>query len=74
MWPFRKKISFESGCMSAVLTCDGKHHTFPPWKDVILERTVFRRWMERPRTFDVSAQERTCVICHYTERRVIGED
>lgn len=74
MWPFEKKISSKSDCCSAMLTCDGKHHTFTGWRNIILERTVYRPWMDKPLTFDADAQERTCVICSYRERRVVGED
>jgi len=69
MWPFTKVKTYALS-MSGVLTCDGKHHSFTAWKDVILTRTIYQPWMNDPLSFPCDAQERTCVICHYKERRL----
>lgn len=71
MWPFRKKISLQSTMMSGFVACDGKHHLFSTWKDIELQGTVWRIGMSKPMTYSTDAQERTCVICHYKERRDI---
>lgn len=74
MWPFSSGKEIDTQCMSGFATCDGKHHTFTAWKDVIVSRTLYRSWMSSPQTFDTNAQERTCVICNFRERRAVGED
>ncbi len=71
MWPFSK---IKSDCMSSVLTCDGKHHTFTVWEDIVLERKAYIRGMTEPMTYSTNGQDRTCVICHYRERRMTDED
>ena len=74
MWPFREKVNLQATCMSGILTCDGKHHTFTVWKDMTLTRTFYRPWMAGPVSREVSVQERTCVICHYRQVRNLDED
>ena len=71
MWPFTKT---NTDCQSGVLTCDGKHHTWSGWTDILINRTIQRKWMPQPQTFQVNAQERTCVICSYRERRLVDDD
>ena len=66
MWPWKKT---ESVAMSGIATCDSKHHHFSVWEDIVVDYTVFKRWMSEPVTLRTNAQKRTCLVCHYTERR-----
>jgi len=74
MWPFNKPKSSEGTCCSGFVTCDGKHHTFTAWHDIRLQGKAWRKGMTEPLTYQTDAQERTCVICHYKERREVSED
>lgn len=66
MWPFTRK-SIKATTISAA--CDGKHHQFSPWMNILLYGAVQIDGVEHPRTFKTTAQQRTCVACNYTERR-----
>lgn len=72
MWPYKKET--KTTCMSGVLTCDGRHHAWSDWQDVILKETAWRKGMTKPMEFLADAQERTCLICRYKERRMVDED
>ena len=74
MWPFRKKVDLSSMAMSGVLTCDGKHHHWSEWRDIRLKAIYYRPWMAGPVETYSNAQERTCVVCNYRERRDVDED
>jgi len=71
MWPFNKNVQSDS--CSGVVTCDGKHHTFSTWRDVRLQGKAWRKGMVEPLIYQTDAQERTCVVCNYKERREVGE-
>jgi hypothetical protein len=72
---FNRKPKVEADCTSGVLTCDGKHHTFTAWKDVILTGKIWKNGMAEP-VFEYreDAQSRSCVICNYKERRKVDAD
>jgi hypothetical protein len=72
MWPFKPVL--KSDCCSGVITCDGKHHPFTTWKDIVVDGVIWKPGMSSPIEYRQNAQERTCVICNYRERRAIRED
>ena len=67
MWPFN--VSTKADAQSGVVTCDGKHHHFSIWRDIQLQENIWKKGMSEPMTCLTDAQERTCVICQYKERR-----
>jgi len=73
MWPFKKKAEAEATACSGILTCDGKSHTWTTWEDIQQGQVIFDKGMI-PTNIVVDAQERTCILCHYKDRRIIGED
>ena len=73
MWPFTKSNKAETVAMSGVATCNGKNHHWSAWKDITVERTVYRPWLPGGATFLVTVQERRCIICNYADRREVQD-
>jgi len=74
MWPFRKDSTaigdaLISDCTSGVLTCDGKHHVWSAWRDIVLSGVAWKPGMGEPIEYFKNAQERHCIVCNYKERR-----
>lgn len=68
-WFKKDKQINKTDCCSGVLICDGEHHVWSTWNDAVLTGVVWRKGMVEPLTYKKNAQERTCVVCNYRERR-----